>query len=97
MKKPGLCRHKPGQIVEAAGIAPASRETEVPVPQCPYGKSACFWLETGWESSASGDTSGQPKTLPLELHQVIEAWPSLPRHIVRAVMALVESSLEATR
>jgi hypothetical protein len=81
--------------VEAAGIAPASGEAEVPVPQCLYGKSACFWLEIGWESSASRDTSGQPKTLPPELNQVIEAWPSLPRHIVRAVMALVESALEA--
>ena len=28
MKKPGLCFHKPGQIVEAAGIAPASRLTQ---------------------------------------------------------------------
>jgi hypothetical protein len=36
-------------------------------------------------------------TLPLELRQVIVAWPSLPRHIVRAVMALVESALEAPK
>ena len=56
--------------VESAGIAPASRETEIPVPQCPYAKSACFWLETGWEVSASGDASGHPMTLPLELRQV---------------------------
>jgi hypothetical protein len=30
-------------------------------------------------------------TLPPELRRVIEAWTSLPRHIVRAVMALVDS------
>jgi hypothetical protein len=30
-------------------------------------------------------------TLPPELRQIIGAWPSLPRNIVRAIMALIES------
>ncbi len=77
--------------MEAAGIAPASLETQVPSLSCLYGKQGCFWLETGWESAAPGDTSGRPMTLPPELRQVIKAWPSLPRHVVRAILALVES------
>jgi hypothetical protein len=35
-------------------------------------------------------------TLPPELRRVIEALPSLPRHVVRAVVALVEAALEST-
>jgi hypothetical protein len=30
-------------------------------------------------------------SLPPELRRVIEAWPSLPRHIVRTIVALVDS------
>jgi hypothetical protein len=30
-------------------------------------------------------------TLPPGLQRVIEAWPSLPRHIVLAILALVDS------
>jgi len=67
------------------------------VAQCAYAKSACFWLETGWDPSTSGDTSGHPMTLPTELRRIIETWPSLPRHIVRAITALVESAFEALR
>jgi hypothetical protein len=83
--------------MEAAGIAPASQETEVLMPQCPYAKALCLWLETGWERSAPGDLSGHRMALPPELRQVIEAWPVLPRQIVRAIMALVESALEDSK
>ena len=34
MKKPDLCFHKPGRKVEAAGIAPASREASVRASTC---------------------------------------------------------------
>jgi hypothetical protein len=85
--------------VEAAGIALESREAQVPFLSCLYGNSGCFWLETGWKSPASGDMPGHRMTLPPELRLVIEAWPSLPRHIVRAIVALVapEGSLAAHR
>jgi hypothetical protein len=81
--------------MEAAGIAPASGETQIPLQLCPYGKHGCFWLETGWEPSASGDASGHPVTLPPELRQVIEAWAFLPREVVRAMLALVQSAPES--
>jgi hypothetical protein len=87
-----ISRNSPKQLAMVS-----SRGTEVPVAQCPYAKSACFWLETDWDPPASGDSSGHPMTLPPESRQVIAAWPCLPRHIVRAVMALVESALEAPR
>jgi hypothetical protein len=35
-------------------------------------------------------------TLPPALRQVIGAWPSLPRQIVRAIMALIEPQDQRT-
>src|SRR5262249_59669831 len=83
-----------GQIAirggRAEGIAPASPETQPSSLSCLYGKSGCFWREAGWKPAAPGGSSGHSVTLPPELQRVIEAWPSLPRHVIRAILALVE-------
>jgi hypothetical protein len=80
---------------EAAGIAPASREAQTLFLPCPYGEHRCFWLEIGWELSASDDTIGRYMTLPPELRRVIAAWPFLPRHVVGAILLLLEAAAKS--
>ena len=77
--------------MEAAGIAPGVQLPQTPCIQCSYGDGTLCWLEMGWKGSAPADSPGQPVALPAELRRVIEAWGSLPEHLIRAILALVES------
>jgi hypothetical protein len=65
-------------VVEAAGIAPASRLTQPTSLPCLYGDGRRCWLEMGWEDAS--------------LKELLDKWPGLPPHIVHAIMALVRAS-----